>query len=213
MKRHTTLARLALVAALVPCAFLGGCRKPMDLGQGVNGVYTNKFFGFSISHPDGWVPVTRATMRKLGKEAARFARKSDSELARMLERGDLTSYQLFMFAQYEIGTPGEFNHNIVCSIDKLTRRVDTMPKVKREIKRVLSRLRIKSTGVDGPVTVGSNTYERLGGSIRMHGVDVAQEYYIILKKGYALTFVLSYEEGNPEYDTLKEALATVTFMN
>jgi hypothetical protein len=167
----------------------------------------------TINHPDGWQPVTRDTMRKLGKEAARFAKKSDAELARALERGDLDSYQLFMFAQHEIGTPGEFNHNIVCSMDRLTSRVDTLDKVVTEIKNTLRRLRIKATSPGGPVTVGSNTFEMLSGSIRMHGVDVAQEYYILLRDGYALTFVLSFEEGNAEYETLKEALGTLTFQN
>jgi len=185
----------------------------MDLGQWANGQYANKYFGFTISAPDGWEPVTRATMRKLGQEAARFARKSDAELARALEQGDLDSYQLFMFAQHEIGTPGEFNHNVVCSIDRLTRSVNTLPKVMNAIKQTLRRLRIKTSSAGGPVTVGSNTFEMLSGTITMHGVDVAQEYYIVLRKGYALTFVLSFEDGNPEYETLKEALGTLTFLN
>lgn len=212
MKHHTIFARLALVAALAPCVFLTGCRKPMDLGEWVNGVYSNKYFGLTICHPDGWHPVPRATMRKLSRLAARFARKSDAELAKALDRGDLDSYQLFMFAQHKIGTPGEFNHNIVCSIDRLNYRINTLPKVVAEIKKMLRRLRIKITNPGGPATVGSNTFEMLGGTIRMHGVDVSQEYYILLRNGYALTFVLSYEEGNPEYDTLKEALATLTLM-
>ena len=185
----------------------------MDLGQWVNGQYLNKYFGFTISAPDGWVPVTRQTMRRLGKEAARFARKNDAELARMLESGDLTSYQLFMFAQYEIGAPGEFNHNIVCSIDRLTWSVNTLPKVMKAIKKTLGRLRIRVSSPGGPVTIGSNTFEMLSGTIKMHGVDVSQEYYILLRKGYALTFVLSFADGDPAYDTLRESMETLTLLH
>jgi hypothetical protein len=210
--KRRTATHLALFATLASCLFLTACRKPMDLGQWTGGQYYNEYFGLTISAPDGWVPVTRATMRKLGKEAAKFIGKKDKELARMLDSGAIDSYQLFMFAQHELGTPVEFNHNLVCSIDRLTSKVKTPPQVMQEIKKTLRRLGIRTNGPEETVTIGSNTFQKLGGTFSVHGTDVSQEYYILLKNGYALTFVLSFGEGDPAYDTLVESLETLTFL-
>ena len=210
MRRHTSL-KLA-VLALAPCLLLTSCGKPVDLGGWQGSQYFNRYFGLTVTIPDGWQSVDRETMRQVAKMGAKLL-KSNKELARALESGDI-SLQLFMFSEHAMGAPVEFNHNMVCSIDKMSRfpGLRTAQDIHTQLRKQLSRIRIKvKTDAGGPVTLGSNTYHMTAGSMRVAGMEVSQEYYTIVKKGYALTFILSFTDGSDGYDMLKEALTDVTF--
>ena len=215
MTRHT-MHRIAILAALAPCLFLSSCGKPMDLGTWTNGQYHNKYFAFSINAPDGWEPASRETIRKLSRVGAKFLSAKDKDLAKALEKGDISSYQLFMFSEHEIAPDTEFNHNMVCSMDRIShiRRIKTAADFQREMVKLLRRVGIKLKNAQGePVTVGSNDFHMMAGTLSVGHVDVYQEYYSIVKNGYALTFIISYSEGHPSYETVREALETLTFFD
>ena len=80
------------------------------------------------------------------------------------------------------------------------------------MSKTLRRLGIKlDNSAAGTVTLGSNEFHRMRGSMSVQGMEVKQEYYSILRNGYALSFILSYSDDVDAYQELRNSLEALTF--
>ncbi len=206
------------VQILFLAVLLLGCGKKasdeIDFGTFNKSVYSNQYFGLSVTVPDGWSVQDREAQARLTKAGSAAVAGDDKNLKAVLKASELHMVQLLTVFQHPLGTPVTFNPSFM----GMAEMVRQLPGIQRgkdyqfQMKQTLASSQMK-------VSFPKETYtERIGGvdfdvmetQMGVRGIVVKQRYYSTIKKGYALSFVTSFTTDEEEA-SLKKALATVAF--
>lgn len=164
-------------------------------GTAVNGIYTNRFLGFRLSAPEKYIFIeavqadieSRAgiEMLKGGNNAAN--KKIDEALAKQVT--------LFGWLELPQGTPGNSVIEALAvkqgkgvtaplALAASTRMITTNPDVR--IERSLGNVKISGRDFSGAIL-----------RLKLNGIELYQEYYITMLRGYSVHFTLTYfnDEG------------------
>lgn len=184
-----------------------------DDGEVNQGVYTNRYFGFSLSYPKDWVvhgEATNTRLRELGKERATSSGALSAASTEVMLRN---TYQLLTTFQYPMGAAIEVNPSFMVVAEK----VDHAPGIVtgRDYLLHVRALMIK-TGVtpinDQPLelTLAGRKFYRQDSRMEVSGVSLTQSIIITVTKGFALAIIVSAKD-QVSLDEVNKTVATLKF--
>jgi len=157
-----------------------------------DGVYYNRFFGFSFTYPKDWIIPDEALNERL-KESANEEAARKGNLAQMKD-----AYLLLTVSRQPLGTPGiALNPSILVAAEKIS-HVPGNPNAKdfllgyRQIKVKQGIPSILSEPVEFRVAELQFFRDDYQGEIR--GVSISQSSFVLFKKGYALVITFTGED-------------------
>ena len=167
-----------------------------DRGSLDGGAYTNDFFGLTLKLPEGW-KVHGEAVRERNREAGRklFDAKDPAARAR-LEKGVGNTLNLLTAYQYPVGAAVHFNPAFLCAAEKIPEAAAAATDA--DYMAVLKQTFQYS---QAPITVDRDVYTEQVGGLPFSVIDITtkfpdavgrQRYYAHIRRGYALTLVLTY---------------------
>jgi hypothetical protein len=209
---------LCTAQIIVLAVLLIGCGKKasdeIDFGTFNNSVYTNNYFGLTVTIPADWSIQDQEAQRRLMKLGGNMLAGDDKNLKSLVKASELKTVNLFAAFKYPMGTPVTFNPSVMA----LAEKVSQLPGIKRG-KDYLFFVRQTLESGQMQVSFPKDIYtERLGGvdfdvmdlELSIRGITVKQKYYMTIMKGYALGFIVSFTNDEEESSDQK-ILNTVTF--
>jgi hypothetical protein len=198
-------------------ALLAGCNKKaseeIDFGTLKNSVYQNDYLGLAVTLPKDWSVQDQESKQRLTAAGSAALAGDDKHLQATLKAGELKIVNLFMVFKFPLGTPGSFNPAII----GMAERVRRQPGIKSG-KDYLFQARKTFESGQLQVSFPKEIYTaRLGGvdfdvmdmEMVIRGVTVKETQYAAIRKGYALSFAITYQNADQEAFERK-VLDTVT---
>ena len=205
-----TMGVLFLVAQILACKG----STSIDSGTLDTGIYSNDFFGFSLTLPDDWHPLDQGGMNKVTQAGGSALAGKNKKIKVSIQAAKNGSYNLLMAYQHPLGTRVPFNP----AIGAVAQKVDKLPGIKSGrdyllyIKRFManSRVRMSFSPKIERVNIDGVDFDQLYAEANMGQTVVSQEYYASVQKGYVLSFILSYVDDD-QYDVLQESIESIMF--
>ncbi len=176
--------------------------------------YTNKYFGFSISKPSEWVALDNEARARIMNIGAKMAFDDDENLQAALKLAKLRNFSLFSFSKYAFATSGKTNSNIMGIAENIsfTNQIKTADDYFSNMRAVLKRSRLKHRiGKSvGRRVFGGVSFETMKVHAEIKKTKIEQDYYAVLKKGYALVIVVTYTNDESKKIT-ENILASLKF--
>ena len=197
---------------------VAGCRQKaaseIDFGDFNNSVYTNSYFGMTVSFPTDWKIQDQAEQRRLMKFGGKLMSGDDKNLNAVVKASELQSVNLFAVFQYAPGSPVDFNPSVL-AIAEDVRHAPGITRGKDYLfhtRKMLEAGQIQVNFPNEPYTekLGGTDFDVLDAEISVRSITVKQKYYSAIMKGYAMCFVASF--NTPEQGAaLKKILDTTEF--
>jgi len=203
---------------MVWIVLFAGCRKrasdEIDFGAVENSTYRNDYFGLSVKLPSEWSVQDKETRQKLMDLGRKMVEGDDKNLKAVIKASEMQTVNLFAAFKHPIGTPVPYNPNIMC----LAERVSHMPGIKRgkdyhfHSKRLLesSQMKVSFPKEVSTEELGGHNFDVMYVETPITGMTIRQKHYAAIMKGYALVFIVSFNNGEEE-STLDNVLSSVTF--
>jgi hypothetical protein len=167
-----------------------------DHGSLDGNAYTNDYFGLTLTLPEGW-KVQGEAVRERNREAGRrlFDTKDPAARAR-LEKAVGNTLNLLTAYQYRVGAAVHFNPAFLCAAEKIPEaaagatEADYMDVLKQTFRHS-----------QAPITIDRDVYTEQVGGETFYALDITtrfpnaighQRYYTRIRRGYALSLVLTY---------------------
>jgi hypothetical protein len=184
-----------------------------DDGGVKDGVYSNKFFGFSVSYPADWVvhgADTNEHLMDVGRERATSSGALSSVAANVALKN---TYQLLTTFRYALGTPGvETNSAFMIVAEKVSHApgIVTGRDYLINVRPLMLKLGAKDLHEPVELVLSGHQFFRQDYLTPMEGVPIHQALIIGIFKGYALAFSLTGKDQKT-VDEAAKALDTLKF--
>jgi hypothetical protein len=159
-----------------------------DGGSLENDTYTSDFFGFRIDLPDQWYPAPPSEFQNLSRQGSDLI---EDESAATGERED-ANYRLLIVSKLPFETEESTNPSIIIVAEKVGEDTSAEQYL-QDLDQLLSESLISyvrrgeiTTEQRGPVTFQIADYK-----IETAERELLQSYIITLRKGYALSFIIT----------------------
>lgn len=216
MMQRTT--RFFPVQVILLSVMLTGCSKKatdeIDFGTFNKSVYTNSYFAVTVTVPGNWSIQDQEAQKRLMKVGTEAISGSDKNLKAVLKASEMQSVNLFGAFEKPLGSPVPFNPSIM----GVAEQVRQMPGIQRgsdyhfQVRKTLEsgQMQFKFPKDGYTERLGNVEFDVMEQEMNVRGLTIRQKYYTIIKKGYALSFIVSFT--NREQETaLRKALETVAF--
>jgi hypothetical protein len=212
----TNLFRGASIIVLTVA--LAGCWKragdEIDFGGFNNTVYTNNYFGLTVTVPADWSIQNQDAQRRLMKTGSAILSGDDKNMSAVIKASELRVVNMFAVFQYQPGSPVTFNPSIL----SMAEDVRALPGIKRGQDYLFHAKQFMQSGQMNiifpkdfyPQKVGGRDFDVMESEMALRGMVVKQRYYSAIMKGYALGFIISFTTDDQEA-SLQKVLDTVTF--
>jgi hypothetical protein len=213
--RTAPLCASLVIAALA--LLTTGCRRKasdeMDFGTVKNSVYHNNYLGLSMTLPSGWSVQDQKSQQRLINAGGALVAGDDKTLKSLLKASDLQNVNLFAVFKYPLGSPVTLNPSIM----GVAERVRQLPGIQQGRDYLFHAKKLLEAG-QLQISFPKEIYaERLGGvdfdimemEVSILGSTVKERYYATVRKGYALSLVVVYEEGDEALQ--RKALDSIRF--
>src|ERR1044072_1323501 len=114
MKRFIWIALLAIA-----CNPNAEKKKILDYGKIENAVYTNAYFGVSLTIPEKWSVQSQQQTDAIVKEGNDLIKSSNEALGEQLDLAAQKSVYLLTVFEHEVGTVEYFNPSFMLMAEKL----------------------------------------------------------------------------------------------
>lgn len=190
-------------SAPVPTKFAG-----LDYGRVNGSSYANDFFGFRLTIPFGWRVQGKEVKDLLSEKGRESLKTGNQQTNSQIDTSVNNTVNLLTLFKYEVGTSTDFNASLICGAEWLPRAM-TASQYLSNAKRVLEMSQQQGQYFYKPFTT-----ETVGGEgfavMEVGTSSISQKYYVSIKKGYALFFILTYASDEDEA-ILRQALRSVRF--
>jgi hypothetical protein len=185
----------------------------IDFGEFVNSVYTNKYFGLSVTVPSDWSIQDQEARQRLMNVGVKMVAGEDKNLKAAIKASEPQTVSLLAAFRHPVGSPLPFNPNIMV-IGEMVRQWPGIQRGKDyhfQVKQTLqnSQMEVSFPGEDYTERVGGAEFDVLDQELKIRGLVVKQRYHTIIKKGYALSVILSFTSDQEEA-ALRKVLETVS---
>lgn len=175
--------------------------------------YTNAYFGMTFTLPAGWVVQSDAAKKEIAEGGKKLMESKDPATDAQIDKAIESTLNLLTASQYADGTASaEFNPGLMCLAEKVppgsvgVKDEDYIAVLKNTFQ--YSQLPITLVKDGYTETIGGETFSVMDLTINVRGAVVRQRYYAHIRRGYALSFILSYQ--TPEQLAVQtEALKSV----
>jgi hypothetical protein len=206
-----------LLLFLVVVSFFG-CKKKQqilenfDFGSTENAVYSNHYFKMHVPFDDSWYVKSQEEMKEIAKVGKELI-ESDS-YKRALEASEINNAYLFTLFKY--GPDDLFAYNPSLSI--VAENTKMYPHVKRgrtylqEVQKALSLTTVsyEFDMIDEEFIIGKYSFDMMNVTLDYLGLDIKQQYYTTISKGFSLSIILSYTTETQKAK-LESMLNTIVF--
>jgi hypothetical protein len=186
-----------------PAKFAG-----LDYGKITGSAYTNNFFGFRMTIPFGW-RVEGQEVKDMLRENGRTAIQGNSaQTNAQMDASISNTVNLLTVFKYAVGSSVDFNASLICGAEFLKSSSVSASQYMVNARRMLELS-------NGRYSFKPLTKESVGGEefavmeVEMP-TSVKQKYYAVIKKDYALFFILTYATDEDEA-VLRQAVRSVKF--
>ena len=214
LKRINVL--LVTIGILFLATQMSACKDATEIDPGILGknTYSNEFFGFEITLPDDWYLLDQQGMNAVSQAGGRAVAGKNKRLKAAVKAAKNGSHNLVMAYEHPVGTRVPFNP----AIGAVAQRLDMLPGVRSGrdyllyLKRFMSqsRIRVDFSPEIGLVKVGGVYFDHVYAEANLGNTMVSQEYYASVRKGYVLSFLMSYVEGD-QYGVLQKSIDSIVF--
>jgi hypothetical protein len=212
----TNLIRGASIIVLAVA--LAGCWKKagdaIDFGGFNNSVYTNNYFGLTVTVPADWSIQNQDAQRRLMKTGGTILSGDDKNMSAVIKASELRVVNMFAVFQYQPGSPVTFNPSIL----GMAEDVRALPGIKRGQDYLFHAKQFMQSGQMNIIfpkdfysqKIGGRDFDVMESEMAIRGMVVKQRYYSAIIKGYALGLIISFTTDEQEA-SLQKVLDTVTF--
>lgn len=211
-------AKSILVFIAVVATLTAGCEKKaadeIDFGSVRNSVYSNAYFGLSITLPPSWSIQDQEARQRLMDMGGKMVAGDDKNLKAAVKAAEMTTVNLLSVFKHPMGAPVPCNPNIMC----IAEQVRHMPGISKgtdylyHARRALEASQMQASVLEEESTesIGGHDFNVMHIELSLGNLTVHQKYYAAIMKGYALVFIVSYTTDDDQ-SALKDILKTVTF--
>jgi hypothetical protein len=206
------------VTVVVCMVLLAGCAKKaseeIDFGVVEGSAYRNNYFNMKVNIPSEWSIQDREAQKNIMDTGLKTVLGDDKNLKALTKASELQTVNLFAAFKYPIGSPVEFNPNIIC----LAEQVRQLPGIKRgkdyhfHSKKLLQSSQMEVSFPEDIYTgqIDGVDFDIMPLQITYAGRIIKQKHYAAIMKGYALLLSLSFTNDTEEAE-LNEILKSITF--
>ncbi|NMH88690.1 hypothetical protein [Flavivirga algicola] len=202
------------VSVLIVVLLVSGCKKNVnvplsfDYGSVKDGVYDNTFFKFRLPVDPDWYMLNTDEADQIYKTGNDLVSGDNESLKKTLDASMVNIAKLLSVFRSQPGTTIDFNPSILINAENLRSfpNVDTPKKYIIQAKEL-----IRQSGMDieyieekDKVRIGSQDFVFMSVKNSYNGFDIHQDYFVTLKNGFAVSFIMSYTNQED-----KEALYTM----
>jgi hypothetical protein len=184
-----------------PARFAG-----LDYGKVSGSSYANNFFNFRLIVPFGWRVQGQEVKEMLTEKGRESIKTNNAQTNAQLDKSVSNTVNLLTAFKYEVGTTTDFNASLICGAEWLPNQMSASQYM-ANAKRILER-------TQGQYSFKPFTTETVGGEeftlMEVQTSSVSQRYYVSIKKGYALFFILTYATDEDEA-VLRQVIRSIRF--
>lgn len=200
---------LIVLCAILYCSCGRGEAEEIDFGSLENSVYTNEYFGLTMTIPSEWSIQNEESRERLMEAGTEIIAGDDKNLKAVVKASELQTVNLFIAFKHPVGSAVTFNPGIAC----VAERIGHMPGIKRGSDYLFHARKILESSQMDVVFPEDMSTENLDGidfdilhvQISLLGNTIQQKYYVAVIKDYALSFIVSYITDQ-ERGAISEAL-------
>jgi len=198
---------LLIVFVIISCNKKTNVPMSFDYGSIENGIYDNTFFKFKLPINSEWYVLDNEEADAVYKIGNEFASGDNKSLKKKLSASQINVAKLLTVFREEPGTNITYNPSIIVNAENL----NNSPQVKsvNDYLSIAKKL-LNNTAMDieyleqkDLVKIGSQDFGFLKIENKFNGTNIIQDYYVALKKGFAVSFIMSYT-NEEEKDMLYE---------
>ena len=211
--------KTGLVILLAMLSFLlSGCNekpqnKESQFTQKVSeSLYQNHYFDFTVQLPEGWYAQQYDEAKQLTDRGGEMMAGDDKELKAVIDAAEAVSVNLFGFFEHPVGAAVPFNPSVLA----MAENVKAIPGIKRgtdyfyHAKKLMERGAIKYTFAENYSTrkIGDVEFDQMSATAMLGNMQIQQDYYTAIYKGYAIIFIQTYKD-NPGKDKTSTVLNSI----
>ncbi len=168
-----------------------------DYGQVENGIYQNEYFGFSMTLPVDWVVQSQEQRENIVNTGKKMVAGDDENIKSAMKASEVNSANLLAVFQYELGAPVDQNPNVMI----IAESVKNAPGIKNgsdylfQARRMLQQGHFKYDYISEEFEreiFNDIEFYRMDTRINHMGLEVKQEYYSTVLKGFGFNVIISY---------------------
>jgi len=209
--------QLHFIPALILGLLFGGCaqksaEEEIDFGSIKDSVYTNNFFGISLTLPTDWIIQNREFFKKTIEVGAEAITGTDENMKVAFDAAKLNIVPLFAVSKHEAGAPVDSNPNL----NSLAERIHLAPGIKKGTDYLFhtrkfmeaSQMKVSFPNDTTSISLGGREFGVMDVEMNMMGATLKQKHYATVMKGYALQFVITYtkDEELPALQTILDSM-------
>ena len=214
MKMKINLILLLLITLVCSCQ---SNEKPegFDYGTVENNLYTNSFFNFKATLPDGWIVQSKKQTEDLVEIGKDMVAGEDENLKAVINASEINSAYLLTVFQYEVGAAVDYNPSLMLIAENLK----IAPGIKNgsdylfQTRKLFEQSQIKYNHIDDTfekVKIGNRDFYRMNLDINHTGMNIKQSYYSTVINGFSFNAIISYVTDNQKQE-LEKTLSTFNF--
>ncbi|WP_017445558.1 hypothetical protein [Gayadomonas joobiniege] len=215
--------RLPIFAMIATTLTLAACDKatavnekkaePSALTQTTDQIhYHNAFLNLSIEKPQSWFAQSPEDTMKMSQQGSEILSGDDKNMKAMVDQSLKTSLPVFAFFEYEPGTPGKLNANVL----SMAENIELAPGVKTgcdylyHTREILNKSQLQVMIDEGceQTKFGDTSMGTMNITMTMNNLLVKQTYYACIKDKHAVTVIKTYfdDESKNKVDNILTTL-------
>ncbi len=217
MKKHVKVLAFVLMALLV---FVAGCgnnvvesgKKVLDSGSINNGIYTNDFFGISISIPTNWHVASEEELIQMIEEGNEMVAGDDEDLQKLIQESNLRT----VFLLSTTSNDPLSNASFMVMAEKLSflqgvrTGKDYLEILQQNLEELVAQIPYEFPKEIYTEKIGNQTFHVLETTVDLVVAEFKQTYYTAVLNGYALAFISTTMDESEE-DLLEGMISQISF--
>ena len=180
------------------------------MGTGEEGVYRNAFFGFSLNFPKDWSVLSREQTEKSLQIGQDILKSQDKKNSAVIEAA--AQRELLILVLAEKADAAGKAANLVVSVRKQSSAVTAEMVVEATKSLFLQNSSIKLLKDTQKIKLGGETFLSIELQNSLHGEFIHQRLFTFMRKGYSLTFVVTYKKSE-SLRAMENVLQSLSFTN
>ncbi|HYO92541.1 MAG TPA: hypothetical protein VEQ40_12930 [Pyrinomonadaceae bacterium] len=179
----------------------------VDFGSVTGYSYANNFFGFRLTIPYGWRVQGKEVKDLLTEKGRETIKTGDAQRNSQIDKSFDNTVNLLTVFKYDVGAARDFNASVICGAEWLPRSMSAN-------QYLLNAKNVLESSSQGKFLYKPFATETVGGEgfavMEVETASLTQKYYVSIKKGYALFFILTYASDEDEA-VLRQVMRSVRF--
>ncbi|PHR94912.1 MAG: hypothetical protein COA78_31195 [Blastopirellula sp.] len=186
----------------------------IDLGKISDSIYHNEYFDMDFSIPEKWHVLDEAEKQHLKDTGRAVLKNKGKNMEAKLKLSELRTVTLCSIFKHPLGTPVDFNPSMIMMAEKISfgQGISDGKDYLQHTKKMEEKLALNISYPEEITskTIAGREFGEMSSVIDYDVVEITQLKFTTIMKGYALTFIVSY--NNEEDKALvKDIIKSIHF--